>query len=87
MSSVLYNPLDRILDPVAKCFTPEVARQVLELQPDPGTQARINELASKANEGLLSEDERTEYEGYVEAIDVVAILQAKARKLLAARGT
>ena len=78
--------MDRLLDPVARCLTPDVARQLVELQPDPGTQARINELASKANEGILNSAERTEYEGYVEAIDVVSILQSKARKMLAMQG-
>jgi hypothetical protein len=56
---------------------------VVELRADPETQARIDELAKKANDGLLSATEKTEYEGYVEAIDVVSILQAKARKVLA----
>lgn len=86
MSSGLHTPLDRLLDPVARCLTPDVAKQLVELQPDPGTQARINELASKANEGTLSIPERAEYEGYIEAIDVVSIIQAKARKMLAVRG-
>jgi hypothetical protein len=83
MSSALHNPLDRILDPLAKCFTPDVAKQVVELRPDASTQAHIDELASKANHGTLTPAEQAEYEGYVDAIDVVAILQAKARKMLA----
>jgi hypothetical protein len=64
----------------------DVARQIADLRPDFGTQARIDELAEKANEGTLSPVERSEYEGYVEAIDVVSIIQAKARKMLSARG-
>jgi hypothetical protein len=83
MSSVIHSPLDRLLDPVAKCLTPDVARRLVALRADPETQARIDDLASKANEGTLSSVERVEYEGYVEAIDVVSILQAKARKILA----
>lgn len=86
MSTLFQTPFDRLLDPVARCFTPEVARLLVELRPDPGTQSRIDELAAKANEGLLSDDEASEYEGYVEAIDVVSILQAKARKRLASPG-
>ena len=86
MSSALYSPLDRLLDPVARCLTPDVARQLIELLPDPRTQARIDELASKANKGTLSSAERVEYEDYVEAIDVVSILQSKARKMLALQG-
>ena len=86
MTTVLHSPLDRLLDPFAKCLTIDVARRFVELRADPETQACIDELAAKANEGTLSPAERAEYEGYVEAIDIVSILQAKARKVLAVRG-
>lgn len=86
MSPALETPLDRLLDPVASCFTTDVARRLVDIRPDPGTQARIDELAAKASEGTLAQAEQAEYEGYVEAIDIVSILQAKARKLLIARG-
>ena len=79
------SPLARLLEPVAQCLTPEVARQVVALKPDPGTQARIDELAAKANEGLLTPEEHDEYHAYVEAIDVISLLQAKARKLAVSR--
>ena len=85
MSPALKTPLDRLLDPVAKCFTIDVAQRLVDIRPDASTQARIDELAAKANEGTLSEAEQTEYHGYVEAIDIVSILQAKARKLLIGR--
>jgi hypothetical protein len=76
------DPLDRLLDSVTECLTPEVAKRLVELRVDPQTQARIDELADKANGGQLSPGERDEYAGFVEAIDLVAILQAKARRLL-----
>ena len=37
--------LAKILDPVIRCFTPEVANRVTELRADPAVQARIEELA------------------------------------------
>jgi hypothetical protein len=43
-------------------------------------------LARKCNEGELTPTERSEYETYVMAGDIVAILQAQARLLLARRG-
>jgi hypothetical protein len=46
--------LDKMLEPVARCFTPEVARQIAELRADPSMQARIDALAAKCNEGELS---------------------------------
>jgi hypothetical protein len=75
--------LDEVLDPVARCFTPDVARRIASLRADPSLQARLDELAYKANEGQLSEDERERYTAYVEALDLIAILQAKARKIVA----
>jgi uncharacterized protein YnzC (UPF0291/DUF896 family) len=47
-------------------------------------QNRIEELAAKVNEGELTNDEQSEYHGYVRANKFLAIMQAKARKLLAA---
>lgn len=71
-----------MLDPVARCFTPEVARQVVVLRAAPALQSRLYELAAKANEGELSDEERQQYEAYVEAIDLIGILQAKARRIV-----
>lgn len=73
--------LARILDPVAECFTPEVASRVAQLQADSSLQARIDELAEKCNEGRLTSEEESEYDAYIRAMDVLAILQAKARSL------
>jgi hypothetical protein len=77
--------LDGILDPFMECFTPEVAQRILAVRLDPRRQARIDELAVKANEGTLSEAERNEYLGYVEALDLVGIIKAKARAALSRR--
>jgi len=73
--------LDRLVDPLARILTPQVARKLIHLRFDPKAQARIDRLARKCNEGELSTDERREYETYVFIIDFIAILQAKARAL------
>jgi hypothetical protein len=75
--------LDKMLEPVTRCFTPAVAKQIAELRADQVTQARIDELAAKCNEGALTEAEQREYRAYIDAIDLIGILQAKARGLLA----
>ena len=75
--------LNEVLEPVARCFTPEVARQIADLRADPALQARLDEFAEKCNEGELTEADREQYEAYVEAIDLISILQAKARRILA----
>ena len=74
--------LAKILDPVAQCFTPEVAKRVAELRADPPVQARIEELAEKCNDGTITPEEMAEYDGYIQAMDVVAVLQKKARTLI-----
>ena len=74
--------LAKILDPVAQCFTPEVAKRVAELRADPAVQARIEELAEKCNEGTITTEEMAEYDAYIQAMDVVAVLQKKARTLI-----
>lgn len=79
--------LDRLLDPVAACLTTDVARRIAALRADPATQARLDELADKAAEGDLSPAEREEYASYVEALDFIALLQAKARAALLASTT
>jgi hypothetical protein len=78
--------LDRMLDPVGRCLTPDSARQLVALRADPTDQARIDELADKSTEGQLSPEERAEYEFYIAANNVIAILQAKARRVLAGNG-
>lgn len=74
--------LDRLLEPFADCLTPDVAAKVAELQAGEAMQARIEYLADRANEGQLTRHEEDEYTGYLRAIDVIAILQAKARSQL-----
>jgi hypothetical protein len=74
--------LDRILDPVGRALTPEVAWRLVALRVDAKTQARVDRLARRCNDGKLTAGERAEYETYVTAIDFVAVLQAKARAVL-----
>lgn len=82
MPPTLETPLDRLLDPIARCLTAEVARRLVEIRTDPITQARIDQLADKANQGILTPAELAEYQGFVEAIDIVSVLRAKAHKVL-----
>jgi hypothetical protein len=74
--------LDRLLEPLAGCLSPEVAAKVADLRADDAIQDRIDYLADRSNEGLLTAEERDEYAGYLHAIEVVAVLQAKARSML-----
>jgi hypothetical protein len=75
--------LDRLLDPLARSLTLDDARALLELRADPDVQAHLDELADKCNEGTLTPEERAEYQSYVQAINLITLLQARARLLLA----
>lgn len=75
--------LDRVLDPIGRALSPDVARRLVALRADAEAQARVDYLGDRANEGLLTPAEREEYESLLAAANVIAILQAKARRLLA----
>jgi hypothetical protein len=77
------NALDRVLAAVGECLDRKSAESLLRLRADAEMQARIEELADKCTEGTLSEEERQEYDSMMRVGNFVAILQAKARRLLA----
>ena len=77
-----HTVLDHFLRPFAKCLTPEVAQRIVDLELDPHAQSRLDELATKANEGHLTDEERREYEEFVEGIDLMGILKTRARTVL-----
>ena len=81
-TSINSSAFDRVTDPLLQFFTADQARGIVQYRGDAALQHRIEELAAKANEGELSDAERSEYEAYVRANKFVAILQAKARKRL-----
>ncbi len=74
--------LDRLLDPLTDTLTPESATALLALRADSEVEARIDELRRKSNEGTLTPAEDAEYKDFIEAVDVVSIMQAKARRFL-----
>ena len=74
--------LERLLEPVSRSLNAEAAKELIKLKADAKTQARVDELARKCNEGDLTPSERLEYDRYVTAGNLVAILQAKARLIL-----
>ena len=74
--------LDEFLDPLSRCLDAESARRVVALGVSASVQARVDLLADRANEGLLTADELAEYEALMNAEDIVAILKMKSRQQL-----
>jgi hypothetical protein len=74
--------LDRFLDPLTDTLTPEPATAIVGLRADAEVEAHIEVLRRKAHEGSLTPAEDAEYKDFIEAVDVVSIMQAKARRFL-----
>ena len=74
--------VDELLDPVGKCLTLEVAERMANLRSTPQVQEKLDEFAEKSLEGTLTEEERSEYEACLRAINFISLLQMKARALI-----
>jgi hypothetical protein len=72
----------RIIEPEKNGLSPAAARSLLELRFGARELAHMNELAEKNQQGVLSDAEREELEGYVKVGDVLSLLHLKARKSL-----
>jgi hypothetical protein len=77
--------LDGLLEPLSRCLDAASARRILDLKVDPPVQERIDTLAERANEGTLSDNERSEYEALINAADFISILKIKAQLHLASQ--
>lgn len=75
--------LDELLEPVTRALSRDVAQALVNVKASESTQARIALLAERCSEGLLTPAERADYESYVHAVDMISVLQAKARIWLA----
>ncbi len=73
--------------PIFSILTIEQTKRLAELEGDPFLADRVAELAEKANEGELSASDREEYEAYIEANNLLAVLQAEARYRLTQNGS
>lgn len=82
MTALDHDVIDRLLDSVGDCLTPEVARRIVDLRASPELQARVDELAEKNSLGTLSTQERADYEQYIRFWQFVTLLQAKAGEVI-----
>jgi len=74
---------DRVVDPIFRGLSAEHLRHLTEVGADPQLEARVEELAGKCNEGELTDEERAEYEAYVQASRFISLMRAQAMKILA----
>lgn len=74
--------LQRLVESQRGELSPPAAEAVLQLQLADSDQARMNELASKSNDGVLTSAEADEYDAYIAAADWLSLWKAKARLAL-----
>jgi hypothetical protein len=83
MEALTLKTMERLLvESFVQIFTPDRARLILNLRSSEAEQARVDDLARKANEGALTPEEAAEYDGYIRFGTRIGILQAKARHYL-----
>ena len=82
MNTTTEQMLGEVLEPVFRSFPPEAMRQLVELEGNERLQQRVEEYARKANEGTLTAEEQRAYTSLIDAGDILATLQALARRAL-----
>ena len=85
MPALLLDALQRINSILEEPATPEADARILAFKFDPRLQATLDDLADRANEGLLTNVERAEYLQFIDAMDLFAIRQIKAQRVLGLR--
>ena len=75
-----------VLQQGADDLSPELARHLLTLDFREEDHDRVEELAAKAGEGTLTEDERDEYAFYIDLDDFLSLLKLKAQRHLGRAG-
>ena len=73
---------DSLLESAALCLDVASVRALGGLKLTEPAQTRLDELARRANEGLLSAEEAGEYDRFIELRDILATLRLKAERQL-----
>lgn len=79
--------LTRVIGPENPNFTPDAARSILTLQFSDTDTDRMNELAAKAREGTLADEEQDQLHGYLFVGAMVDLMHSKARLSLQQSGS
>ena len=74
--------LQRLLRPLRREFSVQLADALVRLEADPEVQARYDQLADRNTEGTLTAKQRAELESLVRANSLLAVLKAEARAFL-----
>jgi hypothetical protein len=67
--------------------TPEAARYLLRFRFTATDQSRMQDLADRSQEGILTEDEGREFDSYLNIGNLLAVMHSKARLVLESQGS
>ena len=73
---------DQIIELFAACLTRDAAQKIADARADAATQAQLDDLAEKANRGVLSDTEKEQYQRLLALFHVVSLLQIRAKRIL-----
>jgi hypothetical protein len=71
---------DSLLESAASCLDAESLRALGDLRLDEAAKSRLDLLAQRANEGLLTAEEAREYDRFIDLGDIIATLRLKAER-------
>ena len=74
--------LSDLLDTLVRCLDAESARRLVNFRVSEKAQKRVSYLAERANEGLLTPAEASEYDAFISASNMISILKLKAQRAL-----
>jgi len=75
--------LDKLFDSVGECLTVDTASKLTNLSLPESLQQQLDDWADRNSLGQLGNDERSQYEAMLRALNFIAVLQAKARRIVA----
>ncbi len=76
------SPLATMLAPLEANLSTELAEALAGLRANESFEQRLDVLAEKATEGTLTPAEQAEYQSYVDALDVMGVIQLQAQRVL-----
>jgi hypothetical protein len=74
--------VEALADSVASCLDAQSVQAIANLKMDERAQHWLDELADKANEGELTDDERSEYQRFIRISEFLGMAQLRARARL-----
>lgn len=81
------NAIHTLFDSVGDCLTLDTANRLSKFSISDALQQQIDDWADKNLLGELSEMEKQQYEATLRALNFVAVLQSRARRVIAAQGS